>query len=239
MLAGVRIAAFLVIAPPFSHRAISGQVKAMLSIGLALAVSPRLGLQPAVTTGAFIGDIVLQVLIGAALGFVVYAVFSAIQAAGNLVDLFGGFQIAAAFDPMSMTSSAQFGRLYQFLGIVLLFASDGYQIVIAGLMRAFDTIPLGSSLDLAATAQEATHGLSEMFIAGFQIAGPLVAVLFLADVGLGLLTRAAPALNAFALGFPLKILITISLSAFALMAMPQLIANLTDQSFESMLRLTR
>ena len=53
--------------------------------------------------------------------------------------------------------------------------------------------------------------VTQMFLAAVQIAGPLLVVLFLADVGLGLLTRVAPALNAFALGFPLKILLTLSL----------------------------
>ncbi len=59
-----------------------------------------------------------------------------------------------------------------------------------------------------------------MFLAAVQIAGPLLVVLFLADVGLGLLTRVAPALNAFALGFPLKILLTLTLAGFVFLALP-------------------
>ena len=59
-----------------------------------------------------------------------------------------------------------------------------------------------------------------MFLAAVQIAGPLLVVLFLADAGLGLLTRVAPALNAFALGFPLKILLTLTLAAVVFVALP-------------------
>lgn len=235
MLASVRIAAFLVIAPPFSHKSIPGTVKAMLSVGLGLAILPRLDVQESVAGAVFFADLALQALIGFALGFMVYLVFAAIQAAGNFIDLFGGFQMAQAFDPMSMTSGAQFGRLYQFLGMVLLFASDGYQIVVAGLVRSFDALPLGTVMDLGALAEAATAGVGDMFLAGLQIAGPLLVVLFLADVGLGLLTRAAPALNAFALGFPLKILITVSMAAFALMALPGLVSGLADQSFSEMM----
>jgi flagellar biosynthesis protein FliR len=63
-----------------------------------------------------------------------------------------------------------------------------------------------------------------------QIAGPLLVVLFLADAGLGLLTRVAPALNAFAMGFPLKILLTITLASIVFIALPWIVASLTGQA---------
>lgn len=240
MLAGVRIAAFLVIAPPFAHRAIPAQVKVMLALGLALAVTPRLeaaGGAPA-STPQFVGDLVVQVVIGGALGFLVALVFSAVQSAGNLIDLFGGFQMAAAFDPMQMTSGAQFARLYQLTALVLLFVTNGYQMVLAGLVRTFEALPLGATLDLAAMAGSVTEGLTQMFLASLQIAGPLVVILFLTDVGLGLLTRVSPALNAFALGFPLKILMTLTFAGFAYLAMPGQIESLVSTAVRTVLRVS-
>ncbi|GEA90161.1 flagellar biosynthetic protein FliR [Cellulomonas cellasea] len=237
MLASVRIAAFLVIAPPFAHRAIPGQVKAMLALGLALAVTPRLeaaGGAPT-STPAFVGDLVVQVVIGGGLGFLVALVFSAVQAAGTLIDLFGGFQMAAAFDPMQMTSGAQFARLYQLTALVLLFVTNGYQMVLAGLVRTFDALPLGATLDLGVMAGSVTEGLTQMFLASLQIAGPLVVILFLTDVGLGLLTRVSPALNAFALGFPLKILMTVTFAGFAYLAMPGQIEGLVSTAVRTVL----
>ena len=62
-----------------------------------------------------------------------------------------------------------------------------------------------------------------MFVAAVQIAGPIVVVLFLADVGLGVLTRVAPALNAFSLGFVLKILITLLAGGTIFIALPQIV----------------
>lgn len=235
MLAGVRFAAFFVIAPPFANRGIPGTVKAMLSIGLALAVTP--GLEPGAigSTGQFIGELVLQVLVGGALGFLVSLVFAAVQSAGALVDLFGGFQLAQAFDPMSMTAGAQFSRLYQMTATVLLFVSGGYQLLVAGLVRSFDALPLGGTLDLAHLGSVLVDGLSQMFLASLQIAGPLVIVLFLTDVGLGLLTRVAPALNAFALGFPLKILMTMTFAGFAYLALPGVVGGLTTDAVHAML----
>ncbi len=241
MLAGVRIAAFLVIAPPFSHRAIPGRVKAMLAVGLGLLVTPRaaasaaegIGTSVASGTAVFIGDLLLQVLIGASLGFLVAMVFAAVQSAGNLIDLFGGFALAAAFDPMSMSNGAQFSRLYTMTATVLLFASNAHHMVIAGLVRTFDALPLGVGLNLAAMGQAVAGGITDLFVAALQVAGPLIVVLFLADVSLGLLTRVAPALNAFALGFPLKILLTITLSATAYLALPQVISALTETAVTS------
>lgn len=243
MLAGVRVAAFLVIAPPFASRGIPGTVKAMLAGWLAILVLPRataaggpdVGTAIASGTGAFIGELVLQVVIGAGLGFLVALVFSAVQSAGNMIDLFGGFQMAQAFDPMSMSNGSQFTRLYQMTAVVLLFTSGGYQLVVGGLLRTFEVLPLGVGLDLGALAQTATEGLTGMFLASLQIAGPLIAVLFLADIGLGLLTRVAPALNAFALGFPLKILLTIVLAVSAYVALPQVVDSLTGDALEAML----
>jgi len=247
MLAMVRIAAFLVIAPPFAHRSIPGRVKAMLAMGIALAVSPRLvaagdasGSTGALvgSTGSFVSAIVLQVLVGGALGFLVALVFAAVQAAGNLIDLFGGFQMAAAFDPMSQTSSAQFSRLYQLTAVVLLFASNGHQILISGLVRTFAALPLGAGLNLQVLSHVVTSGVTQMFIASVQIAGPLMVVLFLTDVGLGLLTRVSPALNAFALGFPLKILMTVTFGGFAYLAMPHVIDGLVTNAVHSVMGVT-
>jgi flagellar biosynthetic protein FliR len=239
LLAAVRIVAFLAIAPPFNQRAVPGVLNMALALGLAFAVTPSLDPVAADGTGAFVGALLLQAVVGAAFGFLVMLAFSAVQSAGTLIDLFGGFQMAAAFDPMSMTSGAQFQRLYQLTAVVLLFVSDGYQVVLAGLVRTFDALPLGAVLDPAALAHSVTTGLSQMFVGGLQIAGPLLVVLFLADVGLGLLTRVAPALNAFALGFPLKILLTLTFGAFAFLALPAVVHGLTGRSVSAMLGVAR
>ncbi len=231
MLAGVRMVAFLLIAPPFSYGAIPARIKAMLGVGLALAVSPRVvnGYEPLNTAG-FFGALVLEILVGALLGFLVLIVFSAVQSAGTLIDLFGGFSMAQAFDPQAMVNGAQFTRLFQMSALALLFASDGYQLIIGGLARSFTALPLGGGVDLAEPVQVMITGVTQMFLAAVQIAGPLLVVLFLADAGLGLLTRVAPALNAFALGFPLKIFLTLMLGGVVFVALPRIVSSLAGQA---------
>jgi flagellar biosynthetic protein FliR len=235
-LASLRMVAFLVIAPPFSYNGFPAQVKGMLAIGLAVAVAPRVGAgyHPG-DTGAFLLDMVRELAVGATLGFLVFLVFSAIQSAGSLIDLFGGFQLAQAYDPQAMINGAQFTRLFQLTALALLFTTGGYQLIIGGLVRTFDAVPLAGGVDLADPAKEMVTGLSQMFVAALQIAGPLIVVLFLADVGLGLLTRVAPALNAFALGFPLKIMLTVVLSGIVVVALPGVVAGLTDTAVKTML----
>lgn len=236
LLASVRMTAFLLVAPPFAHHAIPARIKAMLGIGLGLAVSQRLSADaiPKDTAG-FITAVVLELVTGLVLGFLVMAVFAAIQSAGSLIDLFSGFQMAQAFDPQMMVNGAQFTRLLQMAALALLFASDGYQLVIGGLTGSFNALPLAGGIDLSKPVDAMVGAVTGMFISAVQIAGPLLVVLVLADVGLGLLTRVAPALNAFALGFPLKIFITLALAGFLFLALPRLVASLAELAARTVL----
>lgn len=231
MLAAVRITAFIVIAPPFSYGAIPMRIKAMLAVALSLAMGAAVapGYEN-LATAAFFGALILQVATGALLGFLVMICFSALQAAGNLIDVFGGFQLAQAFDPQSMVNGAQFTRLFHISALALLFASGGYQVILAGLARSFTAVPVNGIFEVSGPAELLVDGVSQMVLAAVQIAGPLVLVLFLADAGLGLITRVAPALNAFAMGFPVKILLTLLLAGLVYVALPGIVDSLTSQA---------
>jgi flagellar biosynthetic protein FliR len=235
MLAGVRVTAFVMIAPPFSYGASPVRIKAMLAMALALAMSGTVSSgYESLDTGPFFAALTLQVLTGAVLGFLVLVCFSAVQAAGSLIDVFGGFQMAQAFDPQAMINGAQFTRLFQMTALALMFASGGYQVVLAGLARSFDAVPVDGVLSLASPAELLVDGVVQMFLASVQIAGPLILVLFLADAGLGLITRVAPALNAFAMGFPIKILLTLVLAGFTFVALPGIVDALVSQAVDMM-----
>lgn len=236
LLATVRMTAFLIVAPPFSHQAFPGRIKAMLGLGLGLAVTQRLTVgYTAKDTAGFVGAVLMELATGLLLGFLVYVIFAAIQSAGSLLDLFSGFQMAQAFDPQMMVNGAQFTRLLQMAAIALLFSSDGYQLVIGGLTASFSALPLAGGMDLSQPVQAMTTAVTGMFLAAVQIAGPLLVVLFLADVGLGLLTRVAPALNAFSLGFPLKIFLTLMLAGFLFLALPRIVSSLTNQAVKALM----
>jgi len=92
-------------------------------------------------------------------------------------------------------------------------------------------VPVDGVLDIAGPIELLTDVVGELLLASVQIAGPLALVLFLADVGLGLVTRVAPALNAFALGFPLKILLTLGLAGIVFATLPGIVGGLADDAF--------
>lgn len=233
-LAAMRLTLFLVVAPPFSHGAISGQVKAMLGVWLAFLLGPHVAAVGVEDTGEFVLALVSEGIVGAALGFVVRLAVEAITAAGRFIDLTGGFEMASAFDPMTMIQGGPFGRFYSLTAVVLLFVSDAYQLMIRGLARSFDALPLGVGLDLGVMADEAAMRFGDIFLGGLMIAGPLMAVLFLVDIGFGLLSRAAPALNAFALGFPLKVFTTLVLGGTLLAALPGALQWVTQNIVDGM-----
>jgi flagellar biosynthetic protein FliR len=166
-------------------------------------------------------------------------IFSAIQGSGHLIDTFGGFQLAQAYDPGMAINGAQFTRLFQMTAIVLLFASDGYQLVLGGLFRSFDAIPVTGMIDLTRPTEALIAAVGQTMLSAVQIAGPLLIVLFLADVGLGLVTRVAPALNAFAMGFPVKIALTLGLVGFVYVALPSVVAALAQTAALTLVEVTR
>jgi flagellar biosynthetic protein FliR len=229
MLAAMRAGAFLAIAPPFSNKSIPAPVKALLSVAIALpAVALPDARPPAMETADVVSAMVLQLVVGAALGFLCLLIFTAVQAAGDLVDLFGGFSLSFAFDPLMQQGNAVFGKAFQMIATTLLMVSGGYLLVLHGFLRSYQAVPLDGGLDLATLSRVLTGGLGQMMLSALQIAAPLLAILFLADVALGLLTRIAPALNAFSLGFPLKIMLTLVLVGTTISALPQVVQRLTE-----------
>jgi flagellar biosynthetic protein FliR len=234
LLGAIRISAWLIICPPFNTRLIPGPIKALLAVAIALPVVPKLSAHvPALETGPMMSAIVQQIVVGLALGFLTSLFFAAVQAAGDFLDVFGGFSLAQAFDPLSTAHSSVFGRFYNLTAVTLLFITHGHQLVLRGFLLSFKTVPLDGGISMAALSRLLTHGLSEMFVSALQIAGPLIAVLFITDVALGLLTRVAPALNAFALGFPAKIFITLSLGGTALLVLPHALDGLIDKAVDA------
>ncbi|MBO3740626.1 flagellar biosynthetic protein FliR [Actinoplanes flavus] len=239
MLGVVRTSAWLMVCPPFNSRFIPGPVKALLSVGLTLPMAPYLRQTvPSLETMDLIASAIMQVFIGAALGFITALFFAALQAAGDLLDLFSGFTLASSYDPFSQSSSSIFGRFYNLVALTLLFASDAHQIILRGFLQSFETLPLDTVFSMETFSQVLIQGIGEMFLAAIQIAGPLIAVLFLADVALGLLNRVAPALNVFQLGFPIKIFLVVTLSGIAIMMLPGVLEKLVEEAVTMVVRLS-
>jgi flagellar biosynthesis protein FliR len=230
LLALARASAWTIITPPFRATSVPVRVRVALSVALALVVAPQLAPDHAeMTTAALVGAVIAQVAVGLALGFVVMLMLAALQAAGNIIDVLAGFGLATIYDPMSGAASSPFGRLYELLATVLLFAVNGHVVLVRGFLRSFEAIP-ATSMDLGAFAELLTNGLSNMFVAAVQIALPLGAALFVADIALGLLGRAAPRINVLVLGLGAKALIALLVAGLALPLLPAAVRTLTGRS---------
>jgi flagellar biosynthetic protein FliR len=230
LLALARASAWTIVTPPFRSTVIPVRIRVALSVALAFVVAPQLAPDHAdLTTAALVGAVIAQVAVGLALGFVVMLMLAGIQAAGHIIDVLAGFGLASIYDPMSGAASSPFGRLYELLATVLLFAINGHIVIVGGFLRSFDAIP-ATSLDLGAFAELLTDGLSDMFVAAVQIALPLGAALFVADIALGLLGKAAPRINVLVLGLGAKALIALVVAGLALPLLPQAVRTLTSRS---------
>jgi len=230
LLATVRTSAWIMVVPAFGARSLPPLVKAALSMAFAFPVANHLAPQaPPPELGPMVAAILLNVAAGLTLGIVTLILFAAIRGAGEFIDYFGGFSLTQAFDPMALQNASIFARINDLLAVTLLFASNGYLIVVNGLLRSYDAFPLHGAPPLSRLAQFVTQDVSTFMISALEIAGPLLAVLVLADVGLGLLTKAAPALNVFSLGFPLKIFITLNLVGVTFLALPVAVSMILDK----------
>jgi len=233
LLASVRIVAWLAVVPPFSSRAVPAMAKVVLSLGLAFAVTPTISGQIPVGFAELTVNVVTQVLIGAGMGFVTYLLFQAIATAGSLIDMFGGFALAQGFDPLGMTMNTVFGKFHQMLATMLLFASGGHLLVIGGLLKTFQFLPLGRAPQLDQPTDILVTAFGMFFTTAVQIALPMIAVLFIADLGLALLTKVAPQLNAINVMFPAKIGLTLLLVGLSFPVLPEAMSRLVDLANEA------
>jgi len=235
LLASIRLVAWLLVVPPFSTRAVPVLAKVLLAVGLALAVTPHLAAGAAPTdVVALVGTAVSEALVGASMGFVTYLVFAAVEAAGNLIDVFGGFSLATAFDPLSLNMNSVNGKLFSMLATMLLFATNAHLLVIGGLLRSFADLPVGAPFHLGRFTHVVTIAFSMFFTTAVQIALPLVAVLFVADLGLALLTKVAPQLNAITIMFPAKIGLTLLVVGLSFAVLPDALGGLLERLSEAL-----
>jgi flagellar biosynthetic protein FliR len=206
VLALVRATAWVFVTPPFSTRGIPWRVRAGVAVALALAAAAEVDARLPNDVGGLAVALVLQAFTGFALGFIVYLLVSAIQAAGGLIDDASGFNLAAMLDPLSEINASVFARFYQLLAIVLLFVTDLHLVLVRGFMRSFAAVPAVRISDLARLV---TEELGVFLVSAIEIAGPVIAVLFLTEIAFGILARAAPAMNVFVLAFPVRIVVAL------------------------------
>jgi flagellar biosynthetic protein FliR len=174
---------------------------------IALIVAPTLPPMPDVGLGSWQGLFILiqQLLIGMAMGFIMRVVFAAVEAAGEIVGLQMGLGFASFFDPQSAGQTLVISQFFNLLAALLFLAVNAHLLLLGILVESFKSLPISPQpLSAAGFYSVATYG-SVVFSIGLQLALPLIAILLMTNLALGILTRSAPQLNIFAIGFPITL----------------------------------
>jgi len=202
-----RILGLIMVSPVFGHRSIPGRVKIGLGIFITLIISPTLPPMPDVGLGSWHGLFILvqQLLIGIAIGFIMRIAFAAVEAAGEIIGLQMGLGFASFFDPQSAGQTLVLARFFNLLAVLVFLAVNAHLLVIGILVESFQSLPISHQpLTASGFYNVAAYG-STVFAVGLQLALPLIAILLMTNLSLGILTRSAPQLNIFAIGFPITL----------------------------------
>jgi flagellar biosynthetic protein FliR len=236
LLALARCGAWVALCPPFNQRAIPRRVRAGIAVALTLAVGPRLeSVAPPLEAGPLLVSVLSQVFVGFVLGTVVNVLLQAVRVAGSLIDITGGFAIAQVYDPNTASTVSIFSRAYEVVALTLLLVSDGHLVLVRGLIASFEAAPLSvEGFDKLPGLLQADLRL--LLLAALQIALPVMAAMFVTDLALGLLSKAAPTLNVMLLGLPLKILLSLLIVGMSISLLPGELDSLVDAAIASMSR---
>ncbi|WP_369601751.1 flagellar biosynthetic protein FliR [Hahella sp. SMD15-11] len=204
-----RIASFLMVMPVVGTQIVPPRVRLVLAILLTSVVAPQVQQVPAVdplSLSAF--TIVLQqVLIGVALGFVLVILFQLFAVAGQAIAMQMGLGFASMVDPANGISVAALGQFYLMLVTLLFLAMNGHLVAFTVIAESFDVLPISENGISPAGWGLIVSRMSWLFAGALMIALPAVTALLLVNVAFGVMTRAAPQMNIFSIGFPVSVVL--------------------------------
>ena len=204
----LRIGGFVLTAPAASEMVVPGRVKIVLTLALALLLAPLVQTPAGLSIFSAAGMLaaVLEVLIGVAIGMVVQLSFEALVFAGQSISMTMGLGFATLVDPQRGAQVPVLGQMFMIFGTLTYLAIDGHLMLLGALADSFHTLPIGSEhVDKNFLLSVALWG-ARVFDTGLLIALPAVIALVIVNLALGVVTRAAPQLNLFGIGFTITLL---------------------------------
>lgn len=202
-----RILGLIAVAPLFSNRSIPARIRVGLGVMLAMIVAPTLTNLPVVDPVSLAAILLLgqQFIIGLAMGFAMRIVFAAVEMAGEMTGLTMGLGFATFFDPQSQGRSSAVSQFLALLALMIFLAANVHLVLLSVLVESFTSLPITAHPMPSGTAWLLVKSGGQIFNLGVQLAMPMVAALLMTNMALGILTRAAPQLNIFGIGFPLTL----------------------------------
>lgn len=203
----LRVLAVFTSAPIFSSKAFPVRARIALAFFIAFAAQASLQSQPiiSVTGPEAMGAVIQQVGIGLAIGFTIRLVFAAIELAGEVVGLQMGLSFASFFDPSLNTQSSAVARFFGHMAAFLFIVMNGHLLVMMAVIRSFDAFPVGQNFLEALKTMKLYSLGSDIFASGLWIALPMVGMLMFVNLAFGIVSRVAPQMNLFSIGFPIML----------------------------------
>jgi flagellar biosynthetic protein FliR len=210
-------------------------VKLGLGIMLTIIILPTLPPIPQFEIFSFKSLLILiqQLIIGLAIGFSMRLVFSAVDMAGQMIGMTMGLGFASFFDPQTRGQTTALNQFLVLLALLIFMSMDGHILVITTVAHSFVTMPIGMD-GVGIDGMKIALWGEVIFSAGLLLALPAVAALLITNMALGILTRTAPQLNLFGIGFPITLSIGFLVLALALPTMLKPIENFIEQGANNM-----
>jgi flagellar biosynthetic protein FliR len=226
----LRVLGLIVAEPILGNTNVPVRAKVGLAIFIALVLAPVMPPVPAVDPASAAGILIAvqQLMIGLAIGFILRIALTAAETAGQLIGLQMGLGFAVFFDPQSSAQTAVMGQFVGMFAILVFLSMDGHALVITALAHSFTTLPISADPLAPKGLRLLVEWGGEIFRTGLLISLPVVAALLITNTAVGVMTRAAPQLNIFAVGFPL----TLAVGFFGLWLAVPYIGPALEQLFE-------
>jgi len=204
-----RVGALILSAPVFGARMVPMRVRAGLSVLVTLAMLPVLPIPPAVDvfSAASVMIIAQQILIGVMMGFALQIVLSAVITGGQLIAMQMGLGFAAMVDPQNGAQTPVLSQFYVVMVILVFLSLNGHLVMFEVLHDSFVSMPIGKAVMSTDGLWLLIHWSGQLFAGAVGMAIPAIASLLIVNFAFGIMTRAAPQMNIFAIGFPITLLL--------------------------------
>jgi len=202
-----RIIPLFVVAPLFSSAMVPAQVRGIIAVAIAIGLTgiathgQQIPSQPLEVGGLMIEGL----LVGFGFAFAVGMVLAAVECAGSFADSLAGFSFGSIIDPVNGNQGGVLAELYGLVGVMLFIAIGGDAWTLRGLARTFTLVPLTKGPRLGSLVGGAEQVFGTIFTSALEIVAPVILALLVTDVAFGMVSRVVPQINVFAVGFPLKV----------------------------------
>jgi flagellar biosynthesis protein FliR len=208
LFVGLRVSMLMVFAPFFGSVAIPGRIKAVLTFLITALLYPQhaAGLQLAgpVDWARVVGG---ELVVGLAIGLTVHFVFEGTQLAGQVIGFQLGFSLANLIDPQTQVDTPVMSVFHQAMTLLIFLQLNVHHWVLRGLAKSFEYLPPGRAAATPAATEALLQAAGSMLVVAVQIAGPALVATVLADIALGYIGKAAPALPVLFVGLSVKSLL--------------------------------